>query len=339
VRAVVLVGGLGTRLRPLTETIPKQLLPIAGIAMIECVLAQLAGHGVDRAVLSMGYLPDPFVEAYPDRRIGGVDVTFAIEAEPLGTAGAIRYAAAESGIEETFLAVNGDVLTDLDVSALIALHRARRGEATIHLTPVSDPSRYGVVVTDEDGRVLEFVEKPPLGTAPSNNVNAGTYVLEPSFLDRVAPSRPSSVETEVFPELVERGALFAMHDASYWLDAGTPPSYLQANTDVLDGKRVAAASGKRVGTALVNQGAAVAMTATLERSVLSDCVIVEEGAVIRGSVLLEGSRIGAGATVIDSVVGPGAAVGAKARLSGNCLVARDARVAEGTQLDGVPVAS
>jgi mannose-1-phosphate guanylyltransferase len=339
VRAVVLVGGLGTRLRPLTETIPKQLLPIAGVPMIECVLTQLAAHGVDRAVLSMGYLPDPFVEAYPDKHIGGVDVTFAIESHPLGTAGAIRYAATQSGIDETFLAVNGDVLTDLDVTALVALHRARRSEATIHLTPVLDPSRYGVVVTDEHGRVLEFVEKPPGGTAPSNDINAGTYVLEPTFLERVSPDAAVSVETEVFPEMVARGALFAMHDASYWLDAGTPPSYLQANTDVLDGRRKLLSPGEWVGTSLVHAGATVAATATLERSVLADRVAVEDGAVVRGSVVLDGARIGAHATVTDSVVGPGATVGSGSALSANCLVARGARVPEGARLDGVPVAS
>ena len=338
-QAVVLVGGLGTRLRPLTETIPKQLLPIGGVAMIERVLAQLAEHGVDRAVLSMGYLPDPFVEAYPDKRIGGVAVTFAIESHPLGTAGAIRFAASTSGIEETFLAVNGDVLTDLDVTALVALHRARRGEATIHLTPVADPSRYGVVVTDERGTVLEFVEKPAAGTAPSNTINAGTYVLEPAFLDRVSPDTAVSVETEVFPEMVERGTLFAMLDASYWLDAGTPPSYLQANTDVLDGVRRLVCPGAWVGSSLVDAGADVAATATLERSVLADLVVVEDGVVIRGSVVLEGARIGSGATVIDSVVGPGATVGAGSALSANCLVARGARVPEGARLDGAPVGS
>jgi mannose-1-phosphate guanylyltransferase len=339
VQAVVLVGGLGTRLRPLTETIPKQLLPIAGVPMIERVLIQLADHGVDRAVLSMGYLPDPFIEAYPDKRIGGVDVTFAIESHPLGTAGAIRYAASTCGIDDTFLAVNGDVLTDLDVTALVALHHTRRGEATIHLTPVLDPSRYGVVVTDEHGRVLEFVEKPPAGTAPTNNINAGTYVLEPSFLERVTPDAAVSVETQVFPEMVEHGTLFAMHDASYWLDAGTPSSYLQANTDVLDGARKYTRSSTAHGTSLVHTSASVASTATLERSVLANHVVIEDGAVVRGSVVLEGARIGVGATVLDSVVGPGATVGSGSALSANYLVARDARVPEGARLDGVPVAT
>jgi mannose-1-phosphate guanylyltransferase len=337
--AVVLVGGLGTRLRPLTETIPKQLLPVAGLPMIERVLSQLASHGVDRAVLSMGYLPDPFVEAYPSKRIGGVSVSFAIESYPLGTAGAIRFAALGHGVDETFLAVNGDVLTDLDVSALVALHRERRAEGTIHLTPVVDPSRFGVVVTDPDGRVRQFVEKPDADAAPSNDINAGTYVLEPSFLDLIAPDAPASVETQIFPRMVERGVLFAMHDSSYWLDAGTPPSYLQANTDVLDGVRRTASPGVRVGTSLVMDGAKVAESASVERSVLSAGVVVEADAVLRAAVVLEGAHIEAGAKVADSVVGPGAVVGAGSILVGNCLVARDARVPDGARLDGVPVAS
>jgi mannose-1-phosphate guanylyltransferase len=339
VLAVVLVGGLGTRLRPLTETIPKQLLPVAGVPMIERVLSQLAVHGVDRAVLSVGYLPDPFVAAYPAKRIGGVEVSFAIEPHPLGTAGAIRFAAKESGVQETFLAVNGDVLTDVDVSSLIALHHERGAEGTIHLTPVADPSRFGVVVTDPGGLVLQFVEKPRADLAPSNDINAGTYVLEPSFLERIAPVDPVSVETQVFPLMVERGVLFAMHDSSYWLDAGTPQSYLQANTDVLDGVRQLASPGQRVGSSLVMDGATIAASATVERSVLSPGVVVEAGAVVRGAVLLDGARIEASATVADSVVGPGAVVGADSMLVGNCLVARGARVPVGARLDGVPVGS
>jgi mannose-1-phosphate guanylyltransferase len=266
-------------------------------------------------------------------------VSFAIEDHPLDTAGAIRFAATESGVDATFLAVNGDVLTDLDVSALVALHRRCGGEATIHLTPVEDPSRYGVVVTGDDHKVLRFVEKPPADRAPSNHVNAGTYVLEPSFVDRVAADAPVSVEMTVFPEMVERGALFAMLDHSYWLDAGTPRSYLQANTDVLDGVRRLGSPGERVGSSLYLDGVSVAPSATVERSVLGPGVVVAAEARVRGAVVLDGARIEAGATVADSVVGPGANVGAGSILVGNCLVARDARVPVGAHLDGVPVAS
>jgi mannose-1-phosphate guanylyltransferase len=337
VLAVVLVGGFGTRLRPLTETIPKQLLPVAGVAMIERVLAQLASHGVDRAVLSMGYLPDPFVEAYPARTIGGVDVTFAIEDHPLGTAGAVRFAARAADAGETFLAVNGDVLTDLDVGALVALHRDRGAEGTIALTPVDDPSRYGVVVTEPDGRVTAFVEKPPAAEAPSTHVNAGTYVLEPSVLDRIAPDVAVSIETEVFPAMVADAALYARLDGSYWLDAGTPSAYLRANTDLLDGVRAGEVPGSLLEGVLRLDGATVAASATVERSVVGRGCTVGEDAVVRGSVLLDGAHVEAGAVVVDSIVGPDAVVGPHAALGGNCVVAGAARVPDGAVLDGAGV--
>ena len=184
-KAVVLVGGEGTRLRPLTLTSPKQMLPIVGVPMIERVLGQLAAHGVDEAVLSLGYLPDAFMQAYPQDRAAGVRLTYAIEPEPLDTAGAVRFAAAFAGIAETFVVVNGDVLTDLDLTGLVAFHREREAEGTIALHPVADPSAFGVVPTDSEGRVTAFVEKPPRDEAPTNEINAGTYVLEASVLERI----------------------------------------------------------------------------------------------------------------------------------------------------------
>ena len=185
VKAVVLVGGEGTRLRPLTLSTPKQMLPIVGVPMIERVLAYLRSHGVDEAILSLGYLPDAFMEAYPDGHAAGVRLTYAVEPEPLDTAGAVRFAAVHGKVDDTFVVVNGDVLTDLDLGSLIDFHRLSGAEGTIALHPVADPSSFGVVPTDEDGRVTAFVEKPPRDEAPTNQINAGTYVLEPSVLDRI----------------------------------------------------------------------------------------------------------------------------------------------------------
>lgn len=335
----MLVGGFGTRLRPLTETIPKQLLPVAGVPMIERVLGQLALHGVDRAVLSMGYLPDAFVAAYPDGRIGGVDVSFAIEPEPLGTAGAIRFALLAGSIDETFLAVNGDVLTDLDVTALIEAHRARGAEGTIHLTPVEDPSRYGVVVTDESGLVLSFVEKPEPGSAPSNNINAGTYVLEPSFLDLVPEGTAMSVEREVFPQMVHDRSLFALVDSSYWIDAGTPQAFLLANVDILDGTRIATHPGTLSNGSLVLVGASVAPSATISRSVIGNGVRVGDDASIVDSVVLDGATIGARATVSDAVIGPAAVIGADATLLDNCLIGAGERVPDRARRSGAAKAA
>jgi mannose-1-phosphate guanylyltransferase len=336
VQAVVLVGGFGTRLRPLTSTIPKQLLPVGGIPIIERVLASLAPHGVDRAVLSMGYLPDPFVAAYPDRRVAGVEVDFAVEAFPLDTAGAIAFAATSSGIDETFLVVNGDILTDLDVTALVDRHRALGGEGTVHLTPVDDPSRFGVVVIDTEGLVTDWVEKPQ-GAAPSNLINAGTYVLEPSFTARVDVDVPVSIERVVFPKMIAEGRLFGMVDTSYWLDAGTPAAYLRANTDVLDGTRRCRVEGSLRDGSLLLDGAVVEQGATVSRSVLGRASRVSRDATTEGSVVLDHAVIGVGAHIVDSVVGPGATVHDGAVLTGNCIVAAGATVPEGSRLAGAGV--
>ena len=163
-----------------------------------------------------GFNPDAFLAAYPDNWCAGVELHYAVEPEPLDTAGAIAFAAREAAIDSTFIAMNGDVLTDLDVGALIDFHRTAGAEGTIHLTPVDDPSAFGVVSTDANGRVLAFIEKPRREDAPTNLINAGTYVLEPSFIDRVVPGRKVSIEREVFPAMSADGTLYAMADASYW---------------------------------------------------------------------------------------------------------------------------
>ncbi len=178
------------------------MLPIVGVPMIERVLGHLALHGVDEAVLSLGYLPDAFMEAYPDGRAAGIRLIYAVEPEPLDTAGAVRFAATFAGIAETFVVVNGDVLTDLDLTSLVAFHRERRAEGTIALHPVADPSAFGVVPTDEEGRVTAFVEKPPRDEAPTNEINAGTYVLEASVLARIPEGGRVSIERETFPAMV-----------------------------------------------------------------------------------------------------------------------------------------
>lgn len=178
--AIVLVGGFGTRLRPLTNATPKQMLPIVNRPMIEHVLEHLAWHGITDAVLSLGFQPDTFRDAYPDGLCGSTSLHYAIEPEPLDTAGAIRFAAHAAGIDERVVVLNGDVLTDLDVTTLIERHETAGAEASIALHKVADPSAFGVVPTDQDGRVEAFVEKPPPGKAPTDLINAGTYVLEPS---------------------------------------------------------------------------------------------------------------------------------------------------------------
>ncbi|MBS1838415.1 MAG: NDP-sugar synthase, partial [Actinobacteria bacterium] len=236
-KAVILVGGFGTRLRPLTLSVPKQMLPMGGITMLERVVEHLASSGVDEVVLSLGYQPDVFRREYPDSRVAGIPVRCAVEPEPLDTGGAVAFAARAAEVDGTFLALNGDVLTDLDVRELWSAHRRSGGLGTIALTRVEDPSRYGVVPLDEHGRVQAFIEKPAPGAAPTHWINAGTYVLEPEVLDLVPLGARCSIEREVFPALVERGQLFGLESSAYWIDAGTPESYLQAHLDLIDGLR------------------------------------------------------------------------------------------------------
>ena len=310
--AVLLVGGFGTRLRPLTLTTPKQMLPVAGPTMLERVLAHLAGHGITRAVLALGYRADGFTEAYPDDRCAGVDLLYAVEPEPLDTAGAVRFAATVAGIDETFLVLNADVLTDLDITELVAFHRSRGAEGTIHLTPVEDPSRFGVVPIDQDGRVQAFIEKPPVGEAPTNWINGGVYVLEPSVLARIESGRRVSIEREVFPAMVADRTLFAIERAGRWVDAGTPATYLQASLEYLDGT---AASEPPVA-----DSAAVADTATVAYSWVGDGAIVETGATLDRALVLPGATVGSGATVRSSIIGPNAFVGPRSTITGLSVV-------------------
>jgi mannose-1-phosphate guanylyltransferase len=325
VRAVVLVGGFGTRLRPLTLATPKQMLPVVDRPMIERVVAALAGHGVSDAILSLGYRPDAFLEAYPDDVCAGVRLHYAVEAEPLDTAGAVRFAADEGGIDSTFLVVNGDVLTDLDVTDLWKAHHDRGAEATIALTPVEDPSRYGVVPIDDRGRVEAFIEKPPADEAPTNWINAGTYVLEPSVLDRIPAGRRVSIERETFPSMVTDGSLFALQSAAYWIDAGTPATYLQAQLDLIDGVRTPVEAG-------LSPRSEIADDAVVHHSVVMAQATIGPGAQVTDSVVLPGARVDAGASVTRSIVGPGAVVGAGASIDELSVLGNDAVVEAGVVL-------
>lgn len=353
-RAVVLVGGEGTRLRPLTLTVPKQMLPIAEVPMIERVLRHLASHGVEEAVLSLGYRPDPFMALFPSNRVGQMTVRFAAEPEPLDTAGAIRFAAEEAGIDQTFVAVNGDVMTDLDITALIEFHRAWSAEGTIALTRVEDPSAFGLVMTDVDGRVTTFVEKPLPEESVSGAINAGTYVLEPSVLERIPSGRRVSIEREIFPAMVEKGSLYATVSEAYWIDTGTPALYLRSQLDLLEGRRPpppapgahlrpgavwelgdAVIDGDVIGPALIGSAAFVHKGARVEHSVIGSGARVAAGAEVRTSVLLPGASVHSGAVVDGSIVGEGAVVGERARISGLTVIGAGVEVEPDARLYGV----
>lgn len=323
----MLVGGFGTRLRPLTAHTPKQMLPVVDRPMIEHVVSHLAEHGVDDAVLSLGYRPDAFLEAYPDGQCAGVSLHYAVEPEPLDTAGAIRFAALDAGIDDTFVVLNGDVLTDFDLGKLLSRHAEAGAEGTIHLTPVDDPSRYGVVPTDEEGQVQAFIEKPPRETAPSHWINAGTYVLEPSVISRIPDDRRVSIERETFPAMVEAGSLYAVESDDYWIDAGTPAAYLQAQLDLIDGRRANGAVPAVSSTASTSG-------ATIRHSVIMADAVVDDGAIVVDSVLLPGVLVASGGEVNGSIIGPGASIAEGAVVTGLSVVGDGVVVEEGEVLDG-----
>jgi mannose-1-phosphate guanylyltransferase len=306
--AIVLVGGFGTRLRPLTHTVPKPLLSIGQRPMLEHLLARLARGGVTDAVLALGFNPDPFFAAFPGDECAGVRLAYAVEDSPLDTAGAIGFAARKAGVESTFVVANGDVMTDLDVAALVAFHRRSGGEATISLTPVGDPSQFGIVETDGGGRVRRFVEKPSPGETTSNLASAGTYVMEPASLERMPEGQKLSIERVVFPAMVNDEVLFAMATDDYWIDAGRPDTYLEANIRIVrDGLSPAVAETAvldgdvEVFDSVVGAGARVGSGSSLRRSVILPGAVIGADAIVQGSLVM--GRVGDGAVVIDSVIG------------------------------------
>jgi len=353
VKAVVLVGGTGTRLRPLTLTVPKQVLPIVEVPMIERVLAYLEHHGVDEAVLSLGYLHGAFQALFPEHRSGNVRLTYAVEPVPLDTAGAVGFAARHAGIADRFLVVNGDILTDLDVTAMMAFHEARGAEATISLTKVADPSAFGLVPIDGQGKVVAFVEKPAPGTVGPSFINAGTYVLEPSVLDHIPDGQRISIERQVFPLLAAAGTLYGYASEGYWTDTGTPLQYLQAQLDLIDGGRpgVPAPGARRdergvwsIGDAdfgaaveapaLVGTGAWISADASVANSVIGAGCRVEAGARVLDSVLMPEVELGKGAVVNRSILGRAAGVGEAARVTGLSVIGDGYMVEPGAHLDG-----
>jgi mannose-1-phosphate guanylyltransferase len=320
VQAIVLVGGEGTRLRPLTETVPKPALTLVDRPFLAYMIEWLAGHGVSEVVLACGFLPNVLREALEgEEERAGVSITYVVEPERRGTAGAIRFAADELGerLEDRFLALNGDVLTDLDLTALLRAHEERGARATLGLHPVEDSAAYGLVRSGEGGVVEAFLEKT--GEAVPGEVNAGMYVLERSVLDLIPPGEEISIERDVFPRLVGDG-LYGLRLDGYWMDIGTPERYLQASWDILEGRvetrveptapgaliavEAEVANGAKIGPrAVLGPGCRVEPGAEITDSVLLDRCTVGEGAVVRGSILATGVTVPAGAVLDHAVVG------------------------------------
>ena len=334
-QALVLAGGQGTRLRPLTSSVPKPVLPLAGRPFLSFLLDWLARHGVQEAILSCGFLADDVERVLGDRH-GGIRLRYVTEAEPLGTAGPVRLAADRGSLDDRFLVLNGDVLTDIDLTAELDQHERTGAVATLALTAVEDTASYGVVPTGPDGRVEAFIEKSD-EAAPTNRINAGAYVLDRDVVDLIPGGRAVSFEREIFPELIG-GGLYGYLDEGYWLDIGTPERYREATYDLLAGviesdlpdrdesgsliSPSCITSGARIGPqAVLGPHCSIGVGARIDRTILHERVIVGPECHVTESVLGARVTLGEGARV-----GPGAVVGSGADIPAGAVIEPDARV-------------
>ncbi|MEU6406114.1 NDP-sugar synthase [Streptomyces sp. NPDC046985] len=340
--AILLVGGKGTRLRPLTVHTPKPMVPAAGVPFLTHQLARARAAGVEHIVLATSYLAEVFEPYFGDGSALGLHLEYVTEEEPLGTGGALRNVATRlcSGADDPVLVFNGDILTGLDIRALVRAHEDSGADVSLHLTRVADPRAYGLVPTDGAGRVLAFLEKPQTPEEiVTDQINAGAYVFRRSVIDAIPQGRPVSVERETFPDLLSAGAhLHGMVDSTYWLDLGTPAAFVRGSADLVTGRAPSPAVPGRCGDRLVLPTAVVAADAKLTGgTVVGEGAFVAEGARVSGSTLLPGAVIEPGAVVTDSLIGVRARIGARSVLSG-AVVGDGATVGADNELrDGVRV--
>ncbi len=331
-QALILAGGEGTRLRPLTSTTPKPVIPLVNRPFLTYMFDWLHRHGVDEAIISCGFLAGKVRDVLGDESCG-LRLRYIEEDTPLGTAGAIKNG--ERFLDRRFLALNGDVLTDIDLTALIKFHEKNEAVGTIALTPVADPSNYGLVRTGEDGEILEFLEKPEPDQIDTDLINAGAYVLEQEVLDLIPEGENVSIERQIFPKLIGKG-LYAWEDRNYWLDIGTPERYLQATYDIIeeriDSGGVTGPFGSDGGkdAIAIGSGTEVHPSARLigPASIGSGCKVGPD-TVIERAVLLDGCLIGANSTVRESVIGVGARVGEETRIEQDAVIGSGARIGNG----------
>lgn len=339
-KAILLAGGKGTRLRPLTLHTPKPVVPIFDRAFLHYQLDLLKQvPEIDEVILSLNYQPRRIEEVFGDGAGTGVRLRYVVEPAPLGTGGAIRYAA--QGLDEPVVVFNGDVMTAVDVKAVVELHRARRAKATIVLTPVENPTAYGLVETDADGAVRRFLEKPSAGEITCNTINAGIYVLEPDTFDRIPKEVAYSIERAYFPSLVERGETFVAYvDRGYWIDIGTPEKYVQVHRDMFEGRFTAGLVGSADRTRpIVSPEARIEDGATIEApcfidagaqvragarvgpyAVIGKGVVIEEGADVERAIVWPNTRIGQSAVIAGPIIGRGCHVGRYAAIRGAALI-------------------
>jgi mannose-1-phosphate guanylyltransferase len=340
--AILLVGGKGTRLRPLTVNTPKPMVPAAGVPFLTHQLARARAAGVEHIVLATSYLAEVFEPHFGDGSALGLHLEYVTEEEPLGTGGAIRNVASRlrSGPDDPVLIFNGDILTGLDIRALIATHESTAADVSLHLTRVEDPRAYGLVPTDPSGRVTAFLEKPQTPEEiVTDQINAGAYVFRRSVIDTIPVGRPVSVERETFPDLLATGAhLQGMVDSTYWLDLGTPQAFVRGSADLVLGRAPSPAVPGRCGDRLVLPTARVAPDAKLTGgTVVGDGAQVGGGARVSGSAILSGAVVEPGAVITDSLIGAHARIGERTVLTGavigdGAVVGPDNELREGVRV-------
>lgn len=350
-KAILLAGGKGTRLRPLTLNTPKPVVPIFDRAFLHYQIERLHKiPDIDEVILSLNYQPRRIEEVFGAGEGTGVRLRYVVEPSPLGTGGAIRYAA--QGIDDTIVVFNGDVMTDVDLPAVLAKHRDAQARATIVLTPVDNPTAYGLVETSADGHVTRFLEKPAAHEITCNTINAGIYVLEPQTFDRIPKDTTYSIERAYFPSLVERGETFVAHiERGYWIDIGTPEKYLQVHRDMFDGRFAGGlfrtadrtvpivspdaridAGATLEGPCFVDAGAHIKPGATIGAyAVVGRGCVVEEGARVTGAILWPNTRVGEGATIDGSLIGRGCHVGRFARVGPTAILGDKTSLTDYTQ--------
>jgi len=357
-KAIILAGGVGTRLRPLSCTRPKLLFPILNKPLLDRTLERLSETGVNGVILAVKYMAEVFMQRYGESKYG-IKISYSIEKKPMHTGGAIKYAEELIGHEEPFLVLNGDIFTTIDYAELVKKHKENNAVATIALFRVEDPSRYGTVKLTEKNKVTQFIEKAPLGQAPSNLINAGVYVLDPKIFDYIPAGRPVSIEREVFPKLAEDGKLFGHEFKEIWIDIGKPADYLKANRVLLDAQPkkgfldqevkldegviindpvrvdagVVVGQNSKVGPYVVlGRGTVLGRNVTIENSVVFPNATIEDNASVRGAVIGEGVTIGRCATIMDGCV-----IGDYATIHDNITISKDVIVCHSKEVtENVP---
>jgi len=319
-QALLLVGGEATRLRPLTCNMPKAMVPVLNIPFLEHVIRYLSGHGVNDIVLAQGHLPKLMDDYFQDGKRFGVKLTYSLEPKPMGTGGAIKYA--EQYLDDSFLVLNGDIFTDLDITAMLQLHRERKAKATISLTPVEDPTAYGVIETTANGKVTRFLEKPRREEVTTNMINAGTLIFSKEVLKLIPADTNYSYERQLFPQLLQMGELICGFPSSaYWIDIGKPETYLQLHRDLLLGGVKGYEQSKKV---KMGEGSSIHPEAQITGPVvIGDNCTVGRGAKLTGPLVIGPENVIEGDAVLDSsITWQNTRFGAKANFK-ECLIAND----------------